>query len=260
MPPCARRCAAARGRAARHLRHRARSAPETGYGYIQRGAARSGAACPHRALRREARPRARATNSSPPASTTGTAACSCSAPRRYLEELAALCARHRDASASRPSPPRKRDLDFTRLDEAQFEACRSDSIDYAVMEKTARRGGRAARCRLERRRLLVVAARGAADADERRQRDCTATSSARTPTTATCTRAAAWSRPSGSTITSSSRPRTRCWSRRKERVQDVKELVTAHQGARPQRALRCTARCSGPGAATTASTTASASR
>ena len=31
-----------------------------------------------------------------------------------------------------------RDLDFTRLDRAAFEACRSDSIDYAVMEKTDR--------------------------------------------------------------------------------------------------------------------------
>lgn len=30
-----------------------------------------------------------------------------------------------------------RDLDFTRLDHASFAACRSDSIDYAVMEKTA---------------------------------------------------------------------------------------------------------------------------
>ena len=30
-----------------------------------------------------------------------------------------------------------RDLDFTRLDAAAFTGCRSDSIDYAVMEKTA---------------------------------------------------------------------------------------------------------------------------
>jgi mannose-1-phosphate guanylyltransferase/mannose-6-phosphate isomerase len=29
------------------------------------------------------------------------------------------------------------DLDFVRVDKAAFEACRSDSIDYAVMEKTA---------------------------------------------------------------------------------------------------------------------------
>jgi mannose-1-phosphate guanylyltransferase/mannose-6-phosphate isomerase len=31
-----------------------------------------------------------------------------------------------------------RDLDFMRLDRAAFESCRSDSIDYAVMEKTDR--------------------------------------------------------------------------------------------------------------------------
>jgi mannose-1-phosphate guanylyltransferase/mannose-6-phosphate isomerase len=31
----------------------------------------------------------------------------------------------------------QRDLDFTRIPQAEFAACRSDSIDYAVMEKTA---------------------------------------------------------------------------------------------------------------------------
>ncbi len=31
----------------------------------------------------------------------------------------------------------QRDLDFTRIPQAQFAACRGDSIDYAVMEKTA---------------------------------------------------------------------------------------------------------------------------
>ena len=29
-----------------------------------------------------------------------------------------------------------REKDFTRVDEAVFGACRSDSVDYAVMEKT----------------------------------------------------------------------------------------------------------------------------
>jgi mannose-1-phosphate guanylyltransferase/mannose-6-phosphate isomerase len=55
--------------------------------------------------------------------------------RRYLEELAkhapdiaAVCER---ASASAV-----REKDFTRVDEAIFAACRSDSVDYAVMEKT----------------------------------------------------------------------------------------------------------------------------
>ena len=55
----------------------------------------------------------------------------------YLDELGRLdpkmldaCRRAFESSAS--------DLDFVRLDKAAFEACRSDSIDYAVMEKTDR--------------------------------------------------------------------------------------------------------------------------
>ena len=38
--------------------------------------------------------------------------------------------------ASRPSRRQPADLDFVRIDKAAFEKCRSDSIDYAVMEKT----------------------------------------------------------------------------------------------------------------------------
>jgi len=55
--------------------------------------------------------------------------------RRYLEELG----RHAPAilSASRAAWEKAAtDLDFVRLDEASFAACPSDSIDYAVMEKT----------------------------------------------------------------------------------------------------------------------------
>jgi mannose-1-phosphate guanylyltransferase/mannose-6-phosphate isomerase len=55
--------------------------------------------------------------------------------RRYLAELetfapemAAACRAACDAA--------RQDLDFLRLDEAAFAACPSDSIDYAVMEKT----------------------------------------------------------------------------------------------------------------------------
>jgi mannose-1-phosphate guanylyltransferase/mannose-6-phosphate isomerase len=55
--------------------------------------------------------------------------------RRFLDELnlhapdiAEVCAR---ASASAV-----REKDFTRVDEAVFASCRSDSVDYAVMEKT----------------------------------------------------------------------------------------------------------------------------
>ena len=56
--------------------------------------------------------------------------------RRYLQELerlapeiAKVCTSAFDSSRS--------DLDFTRIDPKAFEACPSDSIDYAVMEKTA---------------------------------------------------------------------------------------------------------------------------
>jgi mannose-1-phosphate guanylyltransferase/mannose-6-phosphate isomerase len=55
--------------------------------------------------------------------------------QRYLDELA----RHAPdiAAASREAFERsKRDLDFLRVDAESFAKCRSDSIDYAVMEKT----------------------------------------------------------------------------------------------------------------------------
>jgi mannose-1-phosphate guanylyltransferase/mannose-6-phosphate isomerase len=57
--------------------------------------------------------------------------------RGYLEELGRLdpamlaaCRRAFESAAS--------DLDFVRLEKSAFESCRADSIDYAVMEKTAR--------------------------------------------------------------------------------------------------------------------------
>jgi mannose-1-phosphate guanylyltransferase/mannose-6-phosphate isomerase len=56
--------------------------------------------------------------------------------RTYLDELgrldAAMLAACRKAFDSAVT-----DLDFIRLDKAAFESCRADSIDYAVMEKTA---------------------------------------------------------------------------------------------------------------------------
>jgi mannose-1-phosphate guanylyltransferase/mannose-6-phosphate isomerase len=55
--------------------------------------------------------------------------------RRYLEELERFAPDI--ASVCRTSFARaRRDLDFTRIDAAVFESCRSESIDYAVMEKT----------------------------------------------------------------------------------------------------------------------------
>jgi mannose-1-phosphate guanylyltransferase/mannose-6-phosphate isomerase len=55
--------------------------------------------------------------------------------RRYLDELARLAPAIREA-CQRAYAAASRDLDFTRLPREQFAACPSDSIDYAVMEKT----------------------------------------------------------------------------------------------------------------------------
>ncbi len=49
---------------------------------------------------------------------------------RQDPEMLEACRKAFEAAAS--------DLDFVRLDKAAFEACRADSIDYAVMEKTSR--------------------------------------------------------------------------------------------------------------------------
>jgi mannose-1-phosphate guanylyltransferase/mannose-6-phosphate isomerase len=54
----------------------------------------------------------------------------------YLKELQRL-APDIAASAKAALAAAQPDLDFVRVDKAAFEACRSDSIDYAVMEKTA---------------------------------------------------------------------------------------------------------------------------
>jgi mannose-1-phosphate guanylyltransferase/mannose-6-phosphate isomerase len=54
---------------------------------------------------------------------------------RYLNELAAFAPDILEASTAAYRIA-KVDLDFMRIDRAAFEACRSDSIDYAVMEKT----------------------------------------------------------------------------------------------------------------------------
>ena len=122
-----------RGRAARGLRHRgARSRDRLRLHTARPGQGRGAS---HRPFRREAGSgRARA-NSLPRASTSGTPACSCSArgasstsSRVYAPDIADVCARASAAAV--------RDTDFTRVDAAVFASCRSDSVDYAVMEKT----------------------------------------------------------------------------------------------------------------------------
>jgi mannose-1-phosphate guanylyltransferase/mannose-6-phosphate isomerase len=54
---------------------------------------------------------------------------------RFLEELQVHAPDIASAAASALEAATP-DLDFVRLDRSAFEACRSDSIDYAVMEKT----------------------------------------------------------------------------------------------------------------------------
>ncbi len=54
---------------------------------------------------------------------------------RFLDELAPHAPDIAEVCA-RASATAVREKDFTRVDEAVFAACRSDSVDYAVMEKT----------------------------------------------------------------------------------------------------------------------------
>ncbi len=56
--------------------------------------------------------------------------------RRYLEELRRN-APDIAAACEQAVSGAQRDLDFTRVDPAKFASCRSESIDYAVMEKTS---------------------------------------------------------------------------------------------------------------------------
>jgi len=55
--------------------------------------------------------------------------------RRFLNELESLAPDIAEVCA-RASASSVRDRDFTRIDGATFAACRSESVDYAVMEKT----------------------------------------------------------------------------------------------------------------------------
>ncbi|MGC4029187.1 MAG: mannose-1-phosphate guanylyltransferase/mannose-6-phosphate isomerase [Steroidobacteraceae bacterium] len=111
-------------------------APETGYGYIRRGASLAGVAGVHAIEAFIEKPDgARAAAFLESGEYLWNSGMFLFRAARYLEELqkyapdiAAACAAAFAAA--------RRDLDFTRVDEQQFLACRSESIDYAVMEKT----------------------------------------------------------------------------------------------------------------------------
>jgi mannose-1-phosphate guanylyltransferase/mannose-6-phosphate isomerase len=107
---------------------------ETGYGYIRRGGAAAGGYRIAEFVEKPETVRAQAFIAS--GEYYWNSGMFLFRARRYLEELEkyapdiALVCRNAFASATR-------DLDFTRVDANTFEPCRSESIDYAVMEKTA---------------------------------------------------------------------------------------------------------------------------
>ena len=114
----------------------ARSA-ETGYGYIERGAALENFADAFTIARFIEKPvRERAEGFVREGQYFWNSGMFLFRAARYLEELTryspeiALAARTAWQAA-------KPDLDFIRLDHAAFEACPADSIDYAVMERTS---------------------------------------------------------------------------------------------------------------------------
>ena len=168
------RRAGRRGRQAGHLRHRADRAGDRLR--LHQGRRRGRAAVrARRALRREARRGDRRRPTSPTAATSGTAACSCSAPRATSTSCERLRAGDRRRRRARRSAQATRDLDFLRLDKAAFAACPSDSIDYAVMEKTD-----------ARRRACRSTSAGATSAPGRRCGRSSSRTATATPTAATC--------------------------------------------------------------------------
>ena len=111
--------------------------PETGYGYIRRGAALGAEAKGAYAIAAfvEKPDAARAAEFLKGGDYLWNSGMFLFRASRFLEELdrhapdIAVCCRQAFDAA-------RHDLDFTRIGEQQFASCRSDSIDYAVMEKT----------------------------------------------------------------------------------------------------------------------------
>ena len=109
--------------------------PETGYGYIRRGAEMPAGSW--RIARFVEKPeRAKAEEFIASGDYYWNSGMFLFRARRYLEELRRHAPDIADA-CEQAYATAQRDLDFTRVDADQFAACRSESIDYAVMEKTA---------------------------------------------------------------------------------------------------------------------------
>src|SRR5690606_3843258 len=110
--------------------------PETGYGYIQRGEAIDDAG--YKVRRFVEKPDlATATEYVASGAYSWNSGMFMFRANRYLEELAEHAPEILQAARAAYEGS-KADLDFIRVDKAAFEASPSDSIDYAVMEKTAR--------------------------------------------------------------------------------------------------------------------------
>jgi mannose-1-phosphate guanylyltransferase / mannose-6-phosphate isomerase len=107
--------------------------PETGYGYIQRGAADGATYRIARFVEKPSLERARKFLAA--ADHYWNSGMFMFRASRYLEELKRLAPAIEQACRAALEAA-KADLDFTRVDAKAFEPCPSDSIDYAVMEKT----------------------------------------------------------------------------------------------------------------------------
>jgi len=108
--------------------------PETGYGYIQRGPASGPVYRIARFVEKPSAPVARDFVAS--GDYYWNSGMFLFGARRYLEELGRLAPAIASACAEAFAAA-KADLDFTRIEKRLFESCPSDSIDYAVMEKTS---------------------------------------------------------------------------------------------------------------------------
>ena len=112
-------------------------APETGYGYIRRGAGLPACDGCYRVERFVEKPDlATAEAFVADGGYYWNSGMFMFAAERYLDELVKF-APDIAAAAEKSVATGYRDLDFCRLDEAAFSECPSDSIDYAVMEHTA---------------------------------------------------------------------------------------------------------------------------
>jgi mannose-1-phosphate guanylyltransferase / mannose-6-phosphate isomerase len=108
--------------------------PETGYGYIRRGESLGGVQRIAQFVEKPSLTRAQAFIAA--GDHYWNSGMFVFRAKRYLEELDKFAPEI--ARAARESfTTAKADLDFTRVDAERFASCPSDSIDYAVMEKTS---------------------------------------------------------------------------------------------------------------------------